>query len=835
MHVLLELGLELGPTISTKAIRSAQVPRVGHVHGPSPVTIGTMGEPHGFRDVELFGEGATSRVYRATSSTLGRKVALKRLHPRLVESPEALARLRRELEACSRIHHASVVRVYDVILWEGDPTVVMDFVEGEDLAERIRREGRLSAAEVERIGRALLAALNAAHAAGIVHRDVKPQNVRLGLAGEVYLLDFGSARLDAASELTATGSSVGTPDYMPPESFEGNVYDPRVDLYGWGATLFESATGRPPHEASSLAELALKRARDDVAPIESLAPELPSAIAHVIDRSLARRPEDRFATAALALWALDHAEIAIAYAIERTRRPPCLHCEAPIAPESRACAACGSDHPFGFAPGSASLTLRAVADPVRFADALELRFPELVEDRAHVFERLAALGSESQPIVSFIDANEARAFAAVLERAGGRIEVTHDEGTSGFRLYGLGLSAFLGVVATVGTWMGATVGLEHLGLLALPVVGTLLGERAMTLWRSRYGLLSTGRHVPMVPWIGPSLALGALLVGGSALATSSPVWGAMLGWSNLATASLFGSWIALSFSPSLLLGGFSRRRLSAGASPEPTMLVKASSALSVPESLRQKIRAPLALAMGAVVVSTVPVELAAIEGMIEASAAVTVGGQTVATEYGWVETAEADPNVIYDPIGPAPAPPAEAPAPEAAWNLNAADLAALLVVGLLMFGPSAWVLTRRRRIKRIGWRMAAEASTSKYIRAPITRRPRRTMLKLDRLALEPAGDAFAAAARVKLLEAARELPRHDQAEDVDRIRGALAQLERSEKHEEGSLVARCIKERDPDVALRMDLLALEGRLEAEAATAWARRLASDGLASDEHA
>src|SRR5262249_51532360 len=152
----------------------------------------------------------------------------------------------------------AIVAVRDVIRWQGDPTVVMDFIPGADLKERIRG-GTLNATEIERIARALFEVLSAAHGAGIVHRDVKPQNVRIADDGRIYLLDFGSARLDASSQLTATGTTVGTPEYMAPELFAGSVYDPRVDIYGAGATLFECATGRAPQLAESLTELAFKR------------------------------------------------------------------------------------------------------------------------------------------------------------------------------------------------------------------------------------------------------------------------------------------------------------------------------------------------------------------------------------------------------------------------------------------------------------------------------------------------------------------------------------------------------------------------------------------------
>lgn len=199
--------------------------------------------PPGFRDLTLSGTGATSQVYRATDVRTGRVVALKRLHRQLADSAEALARLKRELESLARLRHPAIVPVRNVIRWQGAPAIVMDFIDGRDLKDLIRERGPLPPHEVEQIARVLFGALSAAHASGIVHRDVKSQNVRIAGDGRIYLLDFGSARLEAGSQLTKTGTTLGTPEYMPAELYAGTAYDPRIDLYGVGATLFDPRRG----------------------------------------------------------------------------------------------------------------------------------------------------------------------------------------------------------------------------------------------------------------------------------------------------------------------------------------------------------------------------------------------------------------------------------------------------------------------------------------------------------------------------------------------------------------------------------------------------------------
>jgi tRNA A-37 threonylcarbamoyl transferase component Bud32 len=384
--------------------------------------------PPGFRDVKLCGTGATSRVFRAEEIATSRIVALKRLHRHLVRDDKALARLKREFDALRRLHHEMLVPVSDVITWHGDPTLVMTFVDGEDLKERIVRDGRLSFEEAERIARALFDVLALTHGSGIVHRDIKPQNIRFDQDNRIFLLDFGSARLDASSQLTATGSSVGTPDYMAPELFAGSVYDPRVDIYGVGATLYECLTGHPPQSADSLAELANLRATTDVTPVADVVTDVPMPLARVVDRSLARQPEDRFPSAALAAWCLDHADAERAFAARRSRNPICLRCGSAIAAWRDACPVCRSVAPFAYPPGPSHVVIRSVESPAKFLEHVAMQFPERAtpDHLLALAERVAALSYEGQRYVSFISDEAAAAVVLQLESAGARAVVIRE-------------------------------------------------------------------------------------------------------------------------------------------------------------------------------------------------------------------------------------------------------------------------------------------------------------------------------------------------------------------------------------------------------------------------
>ena len=471
-----------------------------------------MSAPLGYREASLVGVGATSRVYRAVQGAGGRVVALKRLHRQLVQSPEALARLRRELEALGQLEHPSIVRSYDVVKWEGDPTIVMDFVPGVDLAQRVEHGGPLPAAEVERVARALLSALAAVHARGIVHRDVKPQNVRLHEDGRVVLLDFGSARLDAASQLTRTGSTVGTPEYMPPELYVGPAYDPRSDVYGVGATLFEALTGRPPHTADTLAELACKRNELPAPPVRSLRPDTLEALAQLVDRSLAIQPEDRFPTAGRALWALDHAREERLLAARRSAHPLCVHCGSPNAPEATACSRCGSLRPFRFDAGPCHV----VVDTVTSSDALLSWLCDLMPERAHgaalrsLAVQVAALSFERQRLASFVSEADARSLVAQLAAVGATAHVEQEPAARGKLLGLLGLGVFItmfaplagpalalggGVLLALARWLPTRRDLTRRTALPKPVGDS--GSRALVL-AGALGIAAALEAAPLV-------------------------------------------------------------------------------------------------------------------------------------------------------------------------------------------------------------------------------------------------------------------------------------------------------------------------------------------------
>ncbi|WP_406439598.1 serine/threonine protein kinase [Streptomyces sp. NBC_00631] len=208
-----------------------------------------------YRLADVIGSGGMGRVWRAHDEVLHRAVAIKELTAALYvsEGDQAilLARTRAEARAAARINHSAVVTVHDVLEHDGRPWIVMELVEGHSLADEVKERGRVEPREAARIGLWVLRALRAAHSAGVLHRDVKPGNVLLGLDGRVLLTDFGIAQIEGDTTITRTGEVVGSVDYLAPERVRGHDPGPSSDLWALGATLYTAVEGRSPFRRTS--------------------------------------------------------------------------------------------------------------------------------------------------------------------------------------------------------------------------------------------------------------------------------------------------------------------------------------------------------------------------------------------------------------------------------------------------------------------------------------------------------------------------------------------------------------------------------------------------------
>jgi tRNA A-37 threonylcarbamoyl transferase component Bud32 len=247
----------------------------------------------------LLGAGGMADVHEGVDRVLGRRVAIKIPHPQLARDPLFVARFKREATLAASLTHPSVVAVYDTGQ-DGDTSfIVMEYVEGATLAALLRAEGPLEPDRAAELVAEVCGALGAAHAKGLIHRDIKPGNIMCTGEGRVKVMDFGVARMLAASmTLTESAGIVGTAKYMSPEQAQGVPVDARSDLYSLGVVLYECLGGRPPFDGDSPVVIASRHVWATPAPLGELQPDVPPALEAVTYRALAKDPGERYQHAA---------------------------------------------------------------------------------------------------------------------------------------------------------------------------------------------------------------------------------------------------------------------------------------------------------------------------------------------------------------------------------------------------------------------------------------------------------------------------------------------------------------------------------------------------------
>jgi eukaryotic-like serine/threonine-protein kinase len=243
---------------------------------------------------EVLGTGGMSRVYRARDRLLERAVALKVLHDSHHADAEAIERFRREARAVAQLSHPNIVSVIDRGEADGKQFIVFELVEGESLKDLIQRTGPLPVPRALELAIEIGRALAFAHQHGIVHRDVKPQNVVLNGDGAAKVTDFGIARSLEGDGVTLTGTVLGTSNYIAPEQATGGPVDACTDVYALGVVLFELLAGDVPYTGESFLAVAMRHAHDPVPDLRELRPEVPERLAHAVTRAMAKEPTDRF-------------------------------------------------------------------------------------------------------------------------------------------------------------------------------------------------------------------------------------------------------------------------------------------------------------------------------------------------------------------------------------------------------------------------------------------------------------------------------------------------------------------------------------------------------------
>jgi predicted Ser/Thr protein kinase len=261
----------------------------------SAVTAGTT--VAGFRLESLIGEGAMGAVYRAEDTRRGGRAAVKILMPQLAHDERFRRRFFRESGLAASLDHPHIVPVIDAGEQDGVLYLAMRYIEGSDLRHLLRREGRLDPERALRLVEQVAAALDAAHDAGLVHRDVKPGNILITDEDRAYVCDFGLARhVSTASSLTTDRGLIGTIDYIPPEQIEGGAIDGRADVYSLGCLLFECLAGARPFERESDLSVVFAHLNEAPPELSDLRPDLPSALDDVLASALAKAPKDRYSS-----------------------------------------------------------------------------------------------------------------------------------------------------------------------------------------------------------------------------------------------------------------------------------------------------------------------------------------------------------------------------------------------------------------------------------------------------------------------------------------------------------------------------------------------------------
>jgi serine/threonine-protein kinase len=264
--------------------------------GPGRATAGTLVADR-YELIAPIGIGGMAQVWSADDRLLGRRVAVKILHPHLASDPSFVQRFRREAVAAARLVHPNIVAVYDTVSDGSTEAIVMELVEGTTLRERLDRTGPIDERRVRELGRQIASALDCAHRNGIVHRDLKPANILITPDGSVRLADFGIAKAEEDPDLTVAGTLVGTAAYLAPEQVGDGRVDQRTDLYALSTVLYEAASGTTPFRGDSPAATALARLHQEPADLATVAPALSTAFCAAIMRNLQRAPERRFQSA----------------------------------------------------------------------------------------------------------------------------------------------------------------------------------------------------------------------------------------------------------------------------------------------------------------------------------------------------------------------------------------------------------------------------------------------------------------------------------------------------------------------------------------------------------
>lgn len=288
MNVQLEKSLSGGRLTVLEAAQASQMPTTF-------INVAAALEGR-YQVLKELGRGGMGIVFQAHDKTLREQVAIKILSPLLSTNQEALERLKREVSAARKVTHPNVIRIHDIAEIGGLHYVSMEFFQGTNLKEFVRSSGTLSLMQAFQIAGQICDGLEAAHRQGVIHRDLKSQNIIINSANQIKIIDFGLAHSTHLEGMTATGLIMGTPEYMAPEQVEGKRVDERADIYSLGIILYELFTGRVPFTGDSAIAVGFKQMKEQPPAPRTIAPYLPVEIEGIILKCLQKNPVERYSS-----------------------------------------------------------------------------------------------------------------------------------------------------------------------------------------------------------------------------------------------------------------------------------------------------------------------------------------------------------------------------------------------------------------------------------------------------------------------------------------------------------------------------------------------------------
>src|SRR5438309_3518167 len=291
-----------GTFVATKTPATPEGWSISNTRAPAPAVPNGEFAPgkvlgHRYEILALLGQGGMGAVYKARDTELDRLVALKIIRPELTTNPEILKRFKQELILARQVTHRNVIRIFDLGQADGFKFITMEYLEGKDLRAVLREKGKLATEEAARIILQICRALEAAHSEGVIHRDLKPQNIMLDANGRAYVMDFGIARSAYLPGMTQTGALIGTPEYMSPEQAKGEVLGERSDIFSLGVILYELLIGLSPYHSDTPLATLWKRIQEKAKPLCEIDPTIPKAFSDIVEKALEVEPENRFASA----------------------------------------------------------------------------------------------------------------------------------------------------------------------------------------------------------------------------------------------------------------------------------------------------------------------------------------------------------------------------------------------------------------------------------------------------------------------------------------------------------------------------------------------------------